>query len=124
VKKDTSYEWRKQLMWGLVLIAAGVAIFVDQMDWFDIRGMWHYWTLVLVVVGINKMIGFPTARDFTSGLWITFTGLWLFAVFEGLFGLTFRNSWPVFIIASGVSMIIEPLIQRRFAQNEEPGNEN
>lgn len=121
MRKDSSYEWRKQLMWGLVLVCAGVAIFLSQMGWFDMRGMWHYWTLVMVVVGINRMIGYPTARDFTSG---PFTGLWLFAVFEDLWGLTFGNSWPIFIIACGVSMIIEPFIKRRFAQNEESNNEN
>ena len=121
---ETSYEWRKQLMWGLVLICVGAAIFVDQMGWADVRSMWHYLPLLLVVVGLNKMIGYPTARDFSSGLWMMFMGVWLFAVFENLFGLTFRNSWPIFIIASGVSMIIEPFIKRRFAQNEEPRNEN
>lgn len=124
MSKETSYEWRKQLMWGLVLICVGAAIFVDQMGWADVRSLWHYWPLLLVVIGVNKMIGYPTARDFSSGLWMMFMGIWLFAVFENLFGLTFRNSWPIFIIASGVSMIMEPFIKRRFAQNEEPRNEN
>lgn len=106
-------------MWGLVLIAFGVAIFLDQMDLVEVRGLWHYSPLVLVVMGINKMIGFPTARHFSSGLWMVFIGLWVFAVFERIYGLTFGNSWPFVIIACGVSMILEPFIKKRFAQNEE-----
>lgn len=123
MSNESSYEWRKQLMWGLVLICVGLAFFADQMGWAELRSMWHYAPLLLVIIGVNKMIGYPTARDFTSGLWLMFMGLWLFAVFERLFGLTFGNSWPIFIIASGVSMILEPFIKRRFAQNEESRNE-
>ena len=120
---DTSYEWRKQLMWGLVLVGVGVTVFLDRMDMIDVQQMWHYWPLLMVVFGINKMIGYPTAKHFSSGLWSVFIGLWLFAVLEHLFGLTLRNSWPFFIIACGVSMIVEPLIKQRFASNEESRNE-
>jgi hypothetical protein len=50
----------------------------------------------------------------SNGLWTVFIGLWLFAVFEGLFGLTFGNSWPLFIIISGITMAIRPIAERRF----------
>ncbi|MES2150759.1 MAG: DUF5668 domain-containing protein [Pseudomonadota bacterium] len=110
-------------MWGLLLIGFGLAVFLDRIDMFDIDGMWHYWPLVLVVLGVNKMIGYPSARHFTSGLWSVFIGLWLFATFEGLYGLTFANSWPFLIIAWGVTMILEPFIHTRFASNTESGHE-
>ena len=119
---DTSYQWRKQLMWGLVLIGFGVAFLLDRMGMFDISELWHYWPLLLLVIGINKMIGYPTAKDFTSGLWTTFIGLWLFAVFDNMFGLTWRNAWPIPIIFAGVVMIIEPFITRRLAPNAELQN--
>ncbi|MGZ8288818.1 MAG: LiaI-LiaF-like domain-containing protein [Telluria sp.] len=120
---EKSYEWRRQLMWGLVLIGVGVAFLLDRLDLFGIWDLWHYWPLILVVVGINKMIGYPTAKHFSSGLWTVIVGLWLFATFENMFGLTFRNSWPILIIAWGVTLVIEPMIQRRFPANEEQRNE-
>lgn len=120
---SSSYEWRKQLMWGLVLVIVGVTFALDQMDVIDIRGVWHYWPLLIVISGINKMIGYPTAKHFSSGLWMVFIGLWLFAVLDHMFGLTFRNSWPFLIIACGVSMIIEPIIKKRFPSYEEFRNE-
>lgn len=120
---ESSYEWRRQLMWGLVLVCIGVTIFLDQIDVIDVQEIWHYWPLLMVIFGINKMVGYPTAKHFSSGLWMVFTGLWLFAVLEHLFGLTLHNSWPFFIIAGGVSMIVEPLIKQRFAQNEENSHE-
>ena len=46
---ETSYESRKQLMWGLALIAFGVAILLDRLDMFEINDIWHYWPLLLVI---------------------------------------------------------------------------
>ena len=120
---DNSYQWRKQLVWGLVLVGLGAAVYLDSVDLVEIDELWHYWPLLLVAVGVNKMIGYPTARDFTSGLWTMFIGLWLFAIFEGLYGLTFGNGWPFLIIAWGVRMILEPFIQQGFASNTESRHE-
>lgn len=120
---DNSYEWRRQLVWGVLLIALGIAFLLDRLDLFEVDELWHYWPLILVVIGVNKMIGFPTARHFTSGLWLVLVGVWLFATFENLFGLTLNNSWPILIIGWGVTLILEPAIQRRFAPNQESSNE-
>ena len=115
---EHNYRQRKQMMWGLVLIAVGVVFLLDRMDIVDASSMWHYWPLLLVVAGINQTIGYPSAREFTSGLWTVFIGLWLFAVFEGIFGLSFVNSWPLFILMWGLQLVLEPLIARRFASKE------
>jgi hypothetical protein len=117
VNDNNSYYWRKQLMWGLLLIGIGAALLLDQLDLFNIYDLWHYWPLILIVLGINKMIGYPTAADFTSGLWTVFIGIWLFANLEHMFGMTFRNSWPYLIIAWGVTLVLKPFIRDRFAVN-------
>lgn len=122
MRSNDSYRWRRQMLWGLLLVVLGIALFLDQMGMFDIERLWHYWPLILVVVGLNRMIGFPSARDFTGGLWMTCIGLWLFAVFEGDYGLTIYNSWPIFIIISGVAMVLEPVVARRL-QSRESDNE-
>ena len=83
---ENSYAARKQVMWGLVLIAVGVIFLLDRMDLVDVRSLWHYWPLLIVAAGINQTIGYPSAREFCSGLWTVFIGLWLFAVFEGFLG--------------------------------------
>jgi hypothetical protein len=122
MNSEASYHLRRQVLWGLVLVGLGVAFLLDQMDVFDIRSLWHYAPLLLVVVGINQTIGYPSAREFSNGLWTVFIGLWLFAVLEHLWGLTFGNSWPLFIIISGVTMAIRPIAERRFGQKGENGH--
>jgi hypothetical protein len=122
MRNSDSYRWRRQMVIGLLLVVFGVGLLLDQLGMFDITRVWHYWPLILVVIGVTRMIGFPSARDFTSGLWMAAVGLWLFLVFEGMYGLTFYNSWPVFIIISGVSMVLEPVIARRL-KSREPDND-
>lgn len=116
---ENGYTARKQMLWGLLLIAIGLAFLLDRLDIVDVSTIWHYWPLLLVVVGINQTIGYPSAREFRSGLWTIFVGLWLFAVFEGLFGLTFRNSWPLFLLMAGAQLVLSPAIERRFPQAKE-----
>jgi hypothetical protein len=119
MNSEASYHLRRQILWGLLLIGIGVAFLLDQLDLYDVRSLWHYTPLLLVLAGVNQTIGYPSAREFTNGLWCVFIGLWLFAVFEGLFGLTFGNSWPLVIIASGLTMAIRPIAERRFNAHRE-----
>jgi hypothetical protein len=122
MRSENSYTMRKQMVWGLVLIAVGVIFLLDRMGIVEVESLWHYWPLLLVVAGINQTIGYPSARQFRNGLWTTFTGLWLFAVFEGLFGLTFRNSWPLFLLMWGVLLVLTPVFRRRFPPSKENDN--
>ncbi len=116
---ENTYEWRKQIMWGLILIVAGAAIFADRYGIFEIDELWHYWPLLLIPVGINKLIPPTKAEHVTSGLWMIFMGTWMFAIFENLYGLTFRNSWPFVLIAWGLSLVFGQIFNTR----KEPGNE-
>jgi hypothetical protein len=119
---EEAYRLRKHVVWGLLLIVVGSVVLLDRLYYIDSGPLWHYWPLLLVVVGINQTIGYPNAREFGNGLWIVFIGLWLFACFEHVYGLTFGNSWPLFILAAGVKMVARPLIERRFSQTHALNN--
>jgi hypothetical protein len=114
MNSEASYHLRRQVLWGLLLVGLGVAFLLDQLDIYEVDRLWHYAPLLLVVAGINQTIGYPSAREFINGLWTVFIGLWLFALFEGLFGLTWFNSWPLFIIVGGIGMALRPIAERRF----------
>ena len=117
-EKD-AHCWRKQAVWGLLMIFVGTVVLLDRLYYIDAGAYWHYWPLLLVVVGLTQVMGYPNPREFGSGLWTIFIGLWLFACFEHIFGLTFRNSWPLFILAWGVKLVAQPFIARRFMLNQQ-----
>lgn len=116
---EEAYRWRKQVVWGLLLIAVGTLVLLDRLDYLDLGAYWHYWPLLLVVVGINQTIGYPSPREFGNGLWTVFIGLWLFACFEHIFGLSFRNSWPLFILAWGLKLVFQPLVLKHMENKHE-----
>ena len=78
---DDSCDRRRQVVFGLMLVALGAAFLLDRFDLIDIAGNWHYWFLAMVLVGLNRAIGARSARDLTGGLWSAATGLVLFATF-------------------------------------------
>jgi uncharacterized membrane protein YoaK (UPF0700 family) len=119
MNSEASYHLRRQVLWGVVMIGLGVAFLLDQFDVYDVRQLWHYAPLLLVVAGINQTIGYPSGREFANGICTVLVGLWLFAVLEGVFGLTWRNSWPVIIIIFGITMAIRPIAERRFNAHKE-----
>jgi Domain of unknown function (DUF5668) len=119
-----SYQWRKQLMWGLVLVAIGVALLLDRMGRIDILELWEYLPLLLVVVGINRMIGYPTAEEFLSGLWWMVIGGWVFANLQHMFGMRFETSWPLLIIVWGLTLMLKPFLRRRLSGNEQGQADN
>lgn len=116
---DDAYRWRRQMLRGLVLVAAGAAVLLDRTGLIDLDAYWQYAPLLLVAFGLNRAVGAPNARDLSGGLWTALTGIWLFICLNELFGLTFWNSWPVFIIIGGLTMVLRPFAARRFHLNSE-----
>jgi hypothetical protein len=116
---ENSYRTHKQVVWGLVLIGVGVLFLLDRLYLIEVAALWHYAPLLLVVSGITQTLGYPSARQFRNGLWTIFIGLWVFASLEHLFGLSFRNSWPLCLLMWGVLMVLTPVFNRRFGQSKE-----
>lgn len=102
-------------MVGASLICVGVAFLLDQQGIVALQDIWQYWPLLLVVGGAIRIIDPETPRDVASGCWTLFIGAWLFANFEGWFGMDFGNSWPVLLIGWGVSLLLRPLLRARLA---------
>lgn len=109
-----------RVLWGLLLIGLGVLFLLDRFDIVEVEDLVEYWPFILVAIGINRMAGYSTARNFTSGFFLVFLGLWLFAIIKGVFGITLENSWPFLLIAAGVGMVLAPVVDRHLASRRQP----
>lgn len=110
---------RKHAVWGVLLIGVGVLALLDNFDYISIVDFWQYWPLFLVVIGLGMMIDFSSPKQFTDGLMLAVIGCWLYASLEHLWGLTFRNSWPIILIVCGVNIILKPILSARWASHQE-----
>ncbi|MGV7211424.1 LiaF transmembrane domain-containing protein [Oxalobacteraceae bacterium A2-2] len=123
MKQQLALHWRKQLVWGLIFIALGTLILLDRLHVleFDFRvaQLWHYWPVILVVIGLTQMIPPTNTRYFLNGLWKLFFAAWWWVSFEHVWGLNFGDTWPALIVACGVGMVLEPLLARQLDADKE-----
>lgn len=111
---------------GGVLMALGVAMLLDSTGAIDVRVGQLIAPLVLIALGAAIMFekgGVVSGRRVrdengqvkmrlrrhggsNSGFWLIGIGVWMMVSQMHLFGLDYGNSWPLFIILSGVMMIL------------------
>jgi len=109
-----------QVTTGLLMIALGLLFFADRQGW---AWGWHLsfgrlWPVLLIVLGITKVI-VPIERTLTgapgqptvtvrryrlgSGFWLVAVGVLMLMHVNHVMSL--RESWPLFIVAGGLSMM-------------------
>ncbi|MFC0168633.1 LiaI-LiaF-like domain-containing protein [Pseudoduganella danionis] len=119
----TAYRWRKQMIWGIVMIAAGAVLLLDQIELiqleFNLAQLWRYWPWLLVISGVIKMIPPTTAKHFSNGLWEIFFAGWWYVSFNRIWGVGFGETWPALLIAWGVCLMLRPLLDNIHASIKE-----
>lgn len=108
---------RGRLQAGWILIAVGALFLLDRLGW-DWRWSWHptirrLWPVILIVIGLARLqasvagpgtSGWRLRRQFVGGGWIVVMGIMLLLDQNGWFYLS--QSWPFFIIAAGLSLLL------------------
>ncbi|AVR96391.1 LiaF transmembrane domain-containing protein [Pseudoduganella armeniaca] len=114
-----THRQRRQVIWGLTLVVFGVAYLLQRDDDAAVARLWQYWPWVLVAFGANSMLPPTDGRRFVDGLSQVLFGAWFWVTWEGWWGLTFSNSWPLLIIVAGLGMALQPLANRYFPRRHE-----
>ena len=89
-----------QVTFGLVVVAVGLMLLAGQFDshWtIDFRRLWPMIFIVLAVGNLLSKGGFGT------GVWFLFLGA-IFLLHTHRV-LSLRDSWPLFVVAGGISMM-------------------
>ncbi len=95
---------------GLLMMSLGVLMIADRLGWVEIRA-WHYqkfWPLSLVFLGLGQWLN---RRGWCDGLGLASAGLLLLA--HNLDVLSLWDSWPLFLVAGGASIVLESLMESR-----------
>ena len=90
------------LAWGFVLVLVGVALMLDHMGITPFEHLVRFWPLLLVLFGVMS-ITTHSSRGF--GFLLILFGILLQLHTLGLIHLSFRDFWPLVIIAVGVLLI-------------------
>jgi hypothetical protein len=108
-------EWKDQarsgrrIALGSMLIVGGVCLALDRLGLLGLRQADQWWPVLVIGYGLIRaaMPGWP--GDVWRGLWWMLVGTWLLGVQFHWHGLTFGNSWPLLLVAGGISMLMRGL---------------
>lgn len=103
-------EMVNRLIWGLFLVAIGVTLLAVNLGWELPHGAWNYWPFLLIAMGTAKMLF--GGSDEGGGFWLILSGLYGWISIWNVGGLTWRTAWPIFVIAGGLSLILNPVVRR------------
>lgn len=99
---------RSPLMMGLVLILVGALLLCINLGVTLPPGFWSYWPLGLIVLGVIGMVAPTRHLRRSSGIWLLAAGLYCQISVLHMFDLGWASAWPIFIIAAGLSVIVDP----------------
>lgn len=103
---------RSHFTWGLIFLALGACLLAANLGFSIPRHLWSYWPFVLLALGLAQLAWPGRAEERLGGYWLVVVGAWgAINVFE-LFGLHWGNSWPIFIIALGLRILIGGIVRR------------
>lgn len=98
---------------GLILIALGTLFLLDRLGIIEPGTLRQYWPALIALVGLGRLV---TAHEPTQRVWggfLIFLAGWLYASIQHLWGFSFHTSWPLILIAVGVTHIVCALVEPR-----------
>ena len=89
-----------QVTWGLVVIAVGLVLLAGQTETGWRLNFGRLWPVVFFLIGVGKFL----AGNVRSGVWFfCLGGIFVMHTFRIM---TLNNSWPLFIVLGGISMLL------------------
>ena len=94
-----------QLVIGIALTALGTVFVLINLGLLEGESVWMYWPTILIAIGISRLLTDHGDGQPRSSFWILVIGIWLQVSLIHAFGLGFNSSWPLLVIAWGISLL-------------------
>jgi hypothetical protein len=107
-----------QIMWGVLIVAAGVLLLIERTGLADIRLTSQIWPILPLGLGLLRLIDPPMLNgrhSRRSAAWLLFLGCWGLLNEFHVRGLDYHNSWPLLVIFFGVTLVFTPPRKERAA---------
>jgi len=98
---------------GLFLLTLGALLLAGNLGFEVPRRIWSSWPFLLMALGLVKLFWPGRPEERRGGFWLLVVGLYGWINVWHLFGLDGGSSWPIFLIAAGVTVAFEGFGCRR-----------
>jgi hypothetical protein len=95
-----------QLIFGICLLLLGAVLLAVNLGFAIPIDLRVHWPIPLMLFGVVGLL-FPSRHlGRVGGLWLFATGLYNQICIAGWFGLSWGTAWPIFLVASGINVIM------------------
>jgi hypothetical protein len=95
---------------GLIIMGLGVVLLPDRAGMIGEVGRMGFWPVAVICVGLVKLATQRDGERLDGGWWLFFGVLLLL---DQLRVLRFRESWPLILVALGISMAWHAVVRHR-----------
>ena len=99
--QTSPFRMTPQIILGLLIVAFGVILTLDNLDYLEAGDILRYWPLLLVAFGLARLLGTNCTSGRLSGGVMVFIGLWLTADELVAIPIDFERWWPMILVAIG-----------------------
>jgi cell wall-active antibiotic response 4TMS protein YvqF len=96
---------RKRLVWGFFLMALGSGFLLDRLHIVEMPSIGRMWPAIFLVIAAIHVV---EGRLGGAVTWVVLSA-WFFACEFGWYGLDYRNSWPLVLVAVGMGIVVRAL---------------
>jgi predicted membrane protein len=94
-----------RIVFGLLIIAAGVLLLLNSMDLGVAIDIGDYWPVILIVIGLGKIVQPRHSRQLYWGIVIGIVGVLFLLNNLGYLHFWFKDLWPVILILLGIEIL-------------------
>ena len=115
---DADRNWDR-MWWGTLLMLLGALFLAERFGWMPSwAGNFNWWALIVIVLVMGSLVRHRHTKDIGTGVLFVLLGIWFLLVSNEQFGLTWHNSWPLALVATGASTLAKALAARWLPERE------
>ncbi|HEU4852693.1 MAG TPA: DUF5668 domain-containing protein [Telluria sp.] len=112
MNEDTNKRIPAQVVLGLVVIGMGLLFLLDNLNILEINGVFHFWPMVFMLIGVLKVYDSHDNAGRAFGLVLIAIGVMLTLRHMGYIHFGWRTIWPVLLIGIGGLVVVNALRTR------------
>jgi len=97
----------------VLIIGAGVLLFLDNLGIFHIYNIWRLWPVVVIGVGFSKLFESRGAGGLVWGLVVIAVGTAFLVDSLGIWHISWGLIWPLGLVGLGISMLLNAMDRKR-----------
>jgi len=104
----------------VLIIAAGVLLFLDNLGVYHIYNIWRLWPVALIIVGVSKMFECRGAGGMVWAGLVTAAGAIFLLDNLGIWHVSWGLLWPLALVGVGLSMLFHAMEQKDLPRRAPP----